>query len=116
MFTITFAAHMAYLDPWTGEGLLVRPHPGDDLSLGGVVSLHAADWDRVIAELDRLGWEPTEDEDGLPMFDGMTTDGREVIGLYGREPITTMPTLAERAEADVELGSMAGLIPGSWRA
>ena len=77
MFTIEFAAHVAYLDPRTGSGLLVRPKPADDLSVG-MVSLHAADWDHVIAELDRLGWEPTEDDDGLPMFDGMTTDGREV--------------------------------------
>jgi len=92
----------------TGEGLLVRPKPADDMSVG-MPSLHAADWDRIIAELDRLGWEPTEDEDGLPMFDGMTTDGREVVGLYGREPITTMPTFAEAAEATEELARLAGL-------
>jgi hypothetical protein len=115
MHTIQFAAHVAYLDPMTGEGLLVRPRPEDDLSLGGV-GLHESDWGRVIAELDRLGWEPTEDDDGLPMFDGMTTDGREVVGLYGREPITSMPSRMELADADVELGSMAGLVPGSSRA
>ena len=95
MFTIEFAAHVAYLDPRTGSGLLVRPKPADDLSVG-MVSLHAADWDHVIAELDRLGWEPTEDDDGLPMFDGMTTGGR-FVGLCGREPVTTMPRLTECA-------------------
>jgi hypothetical protein len=115
MQTITFAAHVAYLDPMTGEGLLVRPKPADDLGLG-MPSLHAADWDHVIAELDRLGWEPSEDDDGLPMFDGMTTDGREIVGLYGRESITSMPSLAECAEASGELASMAGLVSGSWRA
>jgi hypothetical protein len=108
MNTVTFAAHVAYLDPMTGEGLLVRPKPADDLSLS-MPSLHAAAWDHVIAELDRLGWEPTADDDGLPMFDGMTTDGREVVGLYGREPVTTMPTLAEGAEAMHELAHMAGM-------
>ena len=109
MLTIQFASHVAYLDPMTGSGLLVMPRPEDDLALGDGVGLHEADWSRVIAELDRLGWEPTEDDDGLPMFDGMTTDGREVIGLYCREPITTMPTLAECAEADEELARLAGM-------
>ena len=108
MHTITFAAHVAHLDPMTGEGLLVRPKPADDLSLS-MVSLHAADWDAAITHLRELGWEPTEDEDGLPMFDGMTTDGREVVGLYGREPITTMPTLAEAAGATEELARLAGM-------
>jgi hypothetical protein len=112
MHTIQFASHVAYLNPMTGEGLLVRPKPADDLSLG-MVSLHESDWHRVIAELDRLGWEPTEDDDGLPMFDGMTTDGREVIGLYGREPVTTMPTLTEAVEATEELARLAGMTLGA---
>lgn len=116
MQTIKFAAHVAYLDPMTGTGLLVRPKPADDLSLDGVVSLHAADSDAAIAHLRALGWEPTEGEDGLPLFDGITTDGREVCGLYGREPITSMPLLAECAEAGEELARLAGVIPGSWRA
>jgi hypothetical protein len=60
MQTITFAAHAAYLDPMTGKGLLVRPHPADDLTVG-MVSLHAADWDGFIALLAGLGWEPTAD-------------------------------------------------------
>jgi hypothetical protein len=118
MHTITFAAHVAYLDPMTGEGLLVRPHPADDLSLSGMASLHAADWDHVIAELDRLGWEPLESEeaDGTPMFAGMTTDGREVIALYGCEPVTSIPSIMELGEAGTELASMADVIPGSWQA
>jgi hypothetical protein len=110
MNTITFAAHVAYLDPMTGEGLLVRPHPADDLTVG-MVSLHAADWDHAIAELDRLGWEPLESEeaDGTPMFAGMTTDGRDVIALYGLESITTMPAPEELMEAGEELARLAGL-------
>lgn len=111
MNTIKFAAHVAYLDPMTGEGLLVRPKPADDLSLS-MVSLHAADWDAAITHLRGLGWEPTADDDGSPMLAGTTADGRDIIGLYGLEPITTMPTLAEAAEAaeaGEELARLAGL-------
>jgi hypothetical protein len=108
MQTLTFAAHVAYLDPMTGEGLLVRPKPADDLSLS-MPSLHAADWDAAIAHLRGLGWEPTADDDGSPMLAGITADGRDVIGLYGREPITTMPTLAGAAGAAEELARLAGL-------
>ena len=117
MKTITFAAHVAYLDPMTGGGVLVRPKPADDLSLG-MPSLHAADWDRAIDHLRGLGWEPAEDEDGdeTPRFAGMTTDGRDAILLRTDEPITSRPTSEECAEADEELARLAGIIPGSWRA
>jgi len=50
------------------------------------------------------------------MFAGMTTDGRDAIALYGHESITSMPTFMELSEAYAELASMAGIIPGSWRA
>lgn len=118
MFTVTFAAHVAYLDPTTGTGLLVRPDAANDLSLGGMVSLHAADWDAAVAHLRRLGWEPLESEeaDGTSMFAGVTADGRDTIALYGCEPITSMPSITELAEADAELAGMAGVIPGSWQA
>jgi hypothetical protein len=108
MNTITFAAHVAYLDPMTGEGILVRPKPADDLSLS-MPSLHAADWDAAMAHLRGQGWEPTADDDGSPMLAGLTADGRDVIGLYGLEPITTMPTLAEAAGATEELAKLAGM-------
>jgi len=109
MNTITFASHVAYIDPWTGEGLLVRPIPSDDLSLGGMVSLHAADWDAAIAHLRGLGWEPTADDDGSPMLVGVTADGRDVIALYGREPVSSLPSIRECAEASQELMRLAGL-------
>jgi hypothetical protein len=107
MNTIRFATCTAYIDPITGEGLLVMARPEDDLTLGGV-GLHEADWNHAIAELDRLGWEPTE-EDGGVCYDGDTMDGRAVIGLGCREPITTMPTLTECAEATGKLARMAGM-------
>lgn len=111
MNTIRFAAFTAHLDPMTGQGLLVMPRPEDDLSLGGV-GLHEADWNHVIAELDRLGWEPTEDDEDEEVgvcYDGDTIDGRAVIGLYGREPITQLASMRECGEASQELMRLAGL-------
>src|SRR5665647_3827987 len=110
MQTLTFAAHTAYLDLMTGTGLLVRPDPADDQWLDGMVSLHAADWDAAIAHLRGLGWEPleSEEEDGTPMFAGVTADGRDAIALYGREPVTSMPSIMELGEADTELASHGG--------
>ena len=115
MNTIKFAAHVACIDPMTGEGLLVRPKPADDLGLG-MVSLHAADWDAAIAHLRGLGWEPVADDDELPMFAGMTADGRDACLLRADEPITSEPTPEECRDADEELVRVAGIVPGSWRA
>jgi hypothetical protein len=108
MRTLTFAAHTAYIDPMTGEGLLVRPRPELDLGFG-FPSLHAADWGAAIAHLSWLGWEPMEDDDGSPMLAGITADGRDIIGLYGRESITSLPSITELRDAGAELASMAGL-------
>ena len=112
MFTIQFAVHVAYIDPMTGTGLLVRPHPADDLTVG-MPSLHAADWDHAIAELDRLGWTPLESEeaDGTPMFAGVTADGRDAIALYGRESVTSLPSITELREAGHRAGNAGGHSP-----
>ena len=40
--TVRYACHTAYLDPFTGEGLLVLPLPADDMHVTGP-SLHASD-------------------------------------------------------------------------
>ena len=81
-------------------------------------SLHAADWDHAIAELDRLGWEPLESEeaDGTPIFAGVTADGLDAIALYGRESVTSLPSIVELREAGTELARLAGIVPGSWQA
>lgn len=136
MHTVTFAAHVeAYLDPMTGAGLLVLPHP-EDLDSGfdalvttmeeiearklaeldGGVRSHETDWSYAIAELDRLGYVPAEAEDGDVCYGGDTLDGRSVFGLYGREPITSTPSPEEYAEAFRELENMADVVPGSWQA
>jgi len=109
--TIRFAVHEALLDPQTGQGFLLIGRPEDDLSLGGT-GLHEADWNHAIAELDRLGWEPTEDDEDAEIgvcYDGDTLDGRAVIGLYCREPITPDASIRECAEASEELMRLAGL-------
>lgn len=137
MHTVTFAAHVeAYLDPMTGVGLLVLPHPEEDprsgfdvvattmeeieilkqVALGGGVSPHETEWSYAIAELDRLGYEPAEAKDGDVCYGGDTLDGRSVFGLYGREPITSTPSPEEYSEAFRELESMADVVPGSWQA
>lgn len=135
MFTkVTIAAHVeAYLHPMTGAGLLVLPHPEDlkdntpvatmeeiearkQATLDGGVRPHETDWSHALTELDRLGYEPAEHEDGDVCYGGDTLDGRSVFGFYGREPITSIPSPEECAEAFRELECLADVVPGSWRA
>jgi hypothetical protein len=110
MHSVTFASHVAHLDPLTGEGLLVLPLAADDLSdpLDGP-SLHEVEWGAVVRHLDSLGWEPTEGEDGGLCHAGFTRDGREVIGLYGHEPVTGLPSIPEQAAAVESLLRLADL-------
>lgn len=95
----------------TGEGLLVRPLPSDDLAPfdGSGRSLHDAEWCAVVRHLDGIGWEPSEDEHGDLAHAGWTLDGCPVVGLYGREPITSEPTVAAMAEAFADLCREAGV-------
>jgi len=133
---ITIAADVeAYLDPMTGAGLLVLPHPEEtdsgfdalvttmeeiearkQATLDSGVRPHETDWSYAIAELDRLGYDPAEAEDGDVCYGGDTLDGRSVFGMIGREPITSIPSPEEYAEAFRELESMADVVPGSWQA
>lgn len=114
MLTLTYACHVAHLDPLTGEGMLVLPRVDDDMHMPGLPgSLHEADWSAVVMRnLDGLGWEPSEDVDGdgLTVAVGVTRDGREVIALYGREPVLSEPTVGERAEAMMALCEAAGVV------
>ncbi|MFI2647590.1 hypothetical protein [Micromonospora fulviviridis] len=111
MEKIDFGCHTAYLDPMTGEGLLVLPRFADDLDpLAGMVSLHAADWDHAIGDLGRRGWEPSEDDGGDLVHVGTTNDGRPVIGLYGREPMISTPSIKQAAEALRELLAVAQVV------
>lgn len=114
---IAYACHVAYLDPMTGSGLLVRPNPEDDIAtpvkpgeIPQCFSMHEADWNSTIRDLYARGWEPSDDgEDGLAL-DSMMPDGREVIGLYGRDSVIEKPTIEEIAASFAELRKLAGSI------
>ncbi|MFR9777300.1 hypothetical protein ACL02O_14740 [Micromonospora sp. MS34] len=109
--TVTYASHTAHLDPMTGEGLLVLPLVADDIEpVAGVVSLHAADWDHAIGDLGRRGWEPSEDDGGGLVPVGTTANGRSVIGLYGREPVISAPSIDQAAEALRDLLAVAQVV------
>ena len=41
---------------------------------------------------------------------GETAEGREVLGLFGVDPIVSQPTLGEVAEASAALMALAGLL------
>lgn len=110
MNTLTFAAHVVYLAPLSGDGLLVRPLPSDDLDLpGSPYSLHAVDWDARVTRLFELDWELSEESDGEPIIEGRLADGREVLGLIAREPIDVYDFEAS-ARAFAELRELAGVV------
>ncbi len=113
MRSVVFASHVAYLDDITGCGVLVRPMPHDDVvaPIAGQ-SLHEADWNALVRLLDDEGWEPIEDEDnrGLPCVEGYTRDGKQIIVLSGRDPLTTGLDLDEVARSFAELHELAGLV------
>ncbi len=100
--TLAYAAHVAHLDPFTGIGVLVLPPPSHDVDLGQW-SLHAADWQGALGDLDRLGWEPAEAESGGLDVVAESPEGRTVVALYGRHPIISDPSLAEIGEASARL-------------
>jgi hypothetical protein len=126
---IEYATHTAYLSLLTGDGLFVVPRSEDDVpaldwhqvatirpaggglesfhTVLGTASLHEADWSHAMADLHRRGWEPAEDDDGGVLVAGTTHDGREVIGLYGRDPVLTEPTLEEIVEEHARLRAAA---------
>jgi hypothetical protein len=109
--TVTFASYVAHLDPMTGEGLLARPRPEDDVPdpLGGP-SLHEVEWAEVVAYLARLGWDLTDgDEPDGTCRAGFTRDGREALGLYAHEPVTGLPSIPEQVAAVEALGRLADL-------
>ncbi|MEV0733303.1 hypothetical protein [Polymorphospora sp. NPDC050346] len=111
--TLTYASHTAYLDPMTGEGLLVLPLVADDIEpVAGMASLHAADWDHAIRDLHRQGWEPSEDDDGGTIRVGTTADGRDAIGLYGKHPVISLPSVEQAAEAMRDLLAVARVVLG----
>lgn len=101
--TITTAAHRMDLDPLYGAGLLTMPRPADDVRdpFGGP-SLHEVEWHAVVRLLDSLGWEPHED--GLAAQYDVLPDGRGRLLPRCREPVVSLPTSREEADALATLG------------
>ena len=106
--TVRYACHTAYLEPFTGEGVLVLPRPADDMHMTG--SLHESDWEAVMDDLTANGWQPSESETGEWVFDGDTAEGRDAIGLFGLDPIISDPSLEEMGRASAELLALAGAV------
>lgn len=101
--TIRTGLHTAYVHPMSGEGLLVLPHPSENVWLA-TEGVHASDWNEMVRRLDDLGYDIGEDQDGSILYERVTTpDGRAVVGLFGRDPIVSDPSLAEAAEASAAL-------------
>ncbi|MFG1912491.1 hypothetical protein [Kribbella sp. NPDC048928] len=91
-----FAAHVAYLEPETGTGLLVVPCPDTDVLVAdvrgrdvgrpedsGALSLQAADRAYALEQLDDDGWRLLDDQKGLTEPAGWTADARLAVCLSG---------------------------------
>lgn len=100
------ALHLAHLDPGTGVGVLVLPKSSDNVWLGPD-SVNGSDWNVALRELAAIGWEILADDDDLPMSEGHTWDGREVVALYGRDPIVSQPSWDEVIANTFELRVLA---------
>ena len=112
MRSVVFASHVAYLDDRTGCGVMVRPRPADDIaSPDWGPSLHEADWDAILRLLHDEGWEPIPaDVVGAgPAVEGYTGDGKQVIVLSGRYPVSLELDLDEVVRSLDELHELAGL-------
>jgi hypothetical protein len=117
MFTIKTALHEAFCDPMTGEARLVMPRPWDDLdSPAGGESLHTSDGLLILARM-QAEWGvvsayDANDEAGDPWEHvGYRADGREVVALYGVNPLLDTLTDEEIEAAGAVLDALAGLIP-----
>lgn len=130
MNTYTYAVHVAVFDPFTGQGMIVRPDPADDAEgptirvrageqccgyTGDHVhrdSLHVSDWNAAVRHLASLGIVPQEDDEapfGSIYSHGLTRDGREVLALYGPS-IVSQPSIPEMVESHERLAERVGLV------
>ena len=107
MQTLELGGFLAALDPMTGSGLLALAAP-TGISVG-LDSLDAAEWESAFTQLRTLGWVPSEDARGDFCHEGMTPDGRSVIGLYGLDPVCADPTIEACADAFAELRRLVGI-------
>ncbi|NTW42263.1 MAG: hypothetical protein HGA44_20710 [Cellulomonadaceae bacterium] len=102
--------HVAHLDALTGSGLLVLPRPDDDVPdpfPAVALTLRQAQRREALRALDAMGWEPSEGDDGGWCWEGVAADGRQLVGLYGRDPISTAWDVTELAAVWGELHQLA---------
>lgn len=106
---LSTAAHVAFVEHMTGEGALILPMPERDVRLDHLSpSLHEADLEAILVLLDSTGFEPSTDDNGEWITSHTTADGLEVVGLYGRDPTISVPTIEEQADAWQELRALIG--------
>lgn len=112
------ACHSARYCALTGGGRLVLPLLDDDLGPMGAGGLHTADGLHMLALLRALGVEPAEDDEfGGPWAHvGYLPDGREVVALWGLDPVVSDPSPEQLAEVDAALDLLVGLVPMHRRA
>jgi hypothetical protein len=98
-----------YVHPRTGAAWLLRPAVADGERLSA--DYFAAEFAFLVG----MGCEPLTFYDADEERDGWTLDGREVIGLYGFEPITSDPTMEELAEALADFRTLVPFVPDQRR-
>jgi hypothetical protein len=113
MFTMETALHKAFFDPMTGEARLVMPLPVDDRDIEG---LHASDGLHILGRMQRewgvVSAYDSDDEGGDPWEHvGNCADGREIVAMYGVNPLLDTVTDEEIDAAAELLDAMAGLVP-----
>lgn len=116
MDLITFrldSFHDVFVCASTGAGLLVKPHPADDVVLDGV-SLQATATREVLARLFRSGWDLGRDQDGaaLPAV-GTTFEGRSAHRLCASFVEEEPASLAAFGDCGARLADAAGVQLGS---
>jgi hypothetical protein len=99
----------AYVDDMTGAAWLVRPRAEDDVVFHPLAG--SLNYASEVAFVRGLGCEPPYEYDYDEVHDGWTLDGREVVGLFGFDPITSEPTMEELAEALAELRALVPFVP-----
>ena len=113
MSALTIASHTAYLAPMSGMGLLVLPHADANVADPAptvCLTVHEAEWNAAVRHLDGMGWEPAEDEAGGVHTIGQDSEGRCVVALHGREPITSEPTFEAMSDDLADLCREAGVL------
>jgi hypothetical protein len=98
MTTLTTVHHAAALDPMTGYGVLALPDAEADVldPFGdGVAGTVLFDYRRMVADIEAQGWVLDTEDDGTLVSAGRLPDGRHLVGLYGLDPVTSLPALEE---------------------